>query len=80
MYYVYAIKSTKRNYIYVGITNDLERRLSEHNNGLSITTKPYSPFLLIVAEELDTRIEARKREKLLKSGVGKEYLNRLLEK
>jgi putative endonuclease len=33
MYYVYAIKSLTRNYIYVGMTNDIERRVIEHNNG-----------------------------------------------
>ena len=79
MYYVYAIKSTTRNYIYVGLTNDWERRLKEHNNGLSTATKPYRPFVLLLLEEVETRIEARRREKYLKSGVGKEYLKQLLK-
>ena len=77
MYYIYAIKSTSRNYIYVGITNNLERRLSEHYNGLSKTTKPYRPFILLLKEEVKNRIEARIREKYLKSGIGKEYLKSL---
>ena len=63
MYYVYAIKSISRNYIYVGMTNNLERRLNEHNNGKNKTTKPYSPFILLRAEEIENREEARKREK-----------------
>jgi hypothetical protein len=33
MFFVYAIKSLSRNYIYVGLTNDVEKRLKQHNNG-----------------------------------------------
>lgn len=78
MFTVYAIKSLNKNYIYVGLTNDIERRLNEHNNGNNKTTKPYRPFVLIYSEEVNTRIEARKREKYLKSGIGKEFLKKLI--
>jgi putative endonuclease len=78
MYYVYAIKSTVRNYIYVGITNDLERRLEEHYKGFSKTTKPYRPFELLYTETVENRVEARKREIYLKSGIGKEFLKNLI--
>ena len=71
MYYLYAISSTKRNYIYVGITSNIERRLNQHNSGYNKTTKSYRPFELIYQEELGTRIEARKREKYFKSGIDK---------
>ena len=77
MYFVYAIKSLQRNYIYTGLTNNLERRLSEHNNGYNKTTKPYTPFMLIYSERFETRVEARKREKYLKSGSGKEFLKKI---
>ncbi len=40
--------------------------------GYEKTTKPYKPFILIYSETADNRIEARKREKYWKSGVGKE--------
>jgi putative endonuclease len=78
MYYVYALKSRTRNYLYVGMTNSLSRRLSEHNDGKNKTTKPYRPFLLIYSEKAASRIKAREREKYLKSGVGKEFLKTLL--
>jgi putative endonuclease len=78
MFTVYAVKSLNKNYIYVGLTNDIERRLNEHNSGNNKTTKPYRPFVLIYSEELNTRIEARKREKYLKSGIGKEFLKKLI--
>lgn len=78
MYTVYAISSLSRNYIYVGMTNDLERRLSEHNNGQERTTRPYAPFKIIHTETLESRSTARQREKVLKSGSGKEFLKSLL--
>ena len=77
MYYVYAISSLARNYIYVGLTDNLERRINQHNSGRSKTTKPYAPFVLIYHEEHETRPEARIREKYLKSGIGKEFLKSL---
>ncbi len=78
MYFIYAIKSNSRNYIYVGITNSLKRRLVEHNEGKNKTTKPYGPFELIYFEEANNRLKAREREKYLKSGVGKEFLKSLI--
>ncbi len=74
MYYVYAIRSLAKNYIYVGMSNDFERRISEHNSGQNRSTKAYKPFVLIYKEEFVTRVDARKKEKYLKSGVGKEFL------
>ena len=74
MYYVYAIKSLVRNYIYVGLTNNIERRITEHNSGENRSTKAYRPFIIIHKEKFENRIEARNREKFLKSGIGKEFL------
>ena len=78
-YCVYALKSLERNYIYVGMTNNVERRLVEHNNGYNKTTKPYRPFVLILTEEFSSRPEARSREKELKTTTGKRFLNKLLD-
>ncbi|MBU2493961.1 MAG: GIY-YIG nuclease family protein [Bacteroidetes bacterium] len=77
MYYVYAIKSISKNYIYVGMTSNLIKRLEYHNKGYEKTTKPYSPFNLIFTESFDNRIDARVKEKYLKSGIGKEFLKTL---
>jgi len=79
MYIVYAIKSQSRNYIYVGMTSNLEERLHRHNAGYERTTKPYRPFTLIYQEEVDTRMEARKREKYFKRGIGKDFLKKLIQ-
>ena len=59
------------------MTQDIEQRISRHNNGLERTTKPYEPFVLLYKEVHSNRIEARKREKYWKSGVGKEQLREI---
>jgi putative endonuclease len=63
----YAIQSITRNYIYVGMTNDVERRLKEHNSGKNRSTKAYRPFELFYTKSFETRMEARLHEKMLKS-------------
>ena len=75
-WHTYALRSLARNFIYVGLTSDLARRVKQHNNGKEQTARPYRPFRLILSEEFDTRAEARQREVYLKSGVGKEFLKR----
>ncbi len=74
MYNVYAIKSTIKDWIYVGMTSNLEERLKKHNAGHNKSTKPYAPFTLVYSELQPDRISARKREKYLKSGSGKRWL------
>lgn len=76
--YVYAIKSELRKYIYVGLTNNPERRIKQHNNKKEKTTRTFTPFKTILIEKYPTRLDARKREKYLKFGIGKEYLKSLL--
>ena len=73
-FYVYAIKSLIRKYIYVGLTNSIERRIDEHNKGKNRSTKSFRPFKLIYSEKFETRMEARAKEIYLKSGIGKEFL------
>ncbi|MCK5059947.1 MAG: GIY-YIG nuclease family protein [Candidatus Pacebacteria bacterium] len=77
MFFVYAIKSSVRNYIYVGLTNNLARRFGEHNSGRNKVTAPYFPFKLIYSKKFSSRVEVRKVEKYLKSGIGKERLKNL---
>ncbi len=79
MFYVYAISSLRHNYIYVGMTENIENRIKRHNDGRERTTKFYSPFELIFSEVCETRQEARTREKYWKSGIGKEKLRAIRE-
>jgi putative endonuclease len=81
MFYIYALSSINRNYIYVGMTENLDDRVERHQSGREKTTRAYRPFKLIFIEELDVeRKKARKREKYWKSGVGKEKLRRIRDK
>jgi putative endonuclease len=77
MFYVYVISSLTRNYIYVGLTDNVERRINEHQSGKNKTTKPYKPYKVILIEQFETRVKARMKEKYLKSGIGKEFLKTL---
>ena len=67
MYYVYILKSLKDNNFYIGTTNNVQRRLKEHNSGKSKSTKSRIPFKLIYKEKYKTLSEARKREWYFKS-------------
>ncbi len=66
MYYVYILKSRKDGNLYIGSTNDLKRRLDEHNNGLVFSTKSRRPFELVYYEAYKSEKDARNREKNLK--------------
>jgi putative endonuclease len=77
MFTVYSLKSEKDGRIYVGFTQNIARRLKEHNSGNTRSTKGWLPWNVIYTEEVDSREKARAREIYLKSGVGKEFLKSL---
>lgn len=72
--FVYVLQSQKDGRLYVGISANTEKRLLDHNAGRTKSTKGYRPWKLIHVEEYPDRTTARKREKYLKSGYGKQWL------
>ena len=78
MWVVYVLKSTVNGRSYTGSTNDINRRLSEHNSGKSKYTRSTRPFILIHKEAYNTRLEARRRELFLKSGKGRKIVKEIL--
>jgi len=66
MFYVYILKSKKDHNLYIGSTNNLEHRISEHDSGLVFSTKLRKPFILVYYEAYASEKDARKREKNLK--------------
>ena len=78
MFYVYVLKSLKNGRLYTGSTNNLERRLLEHNSGQTRYTKYAGPFELIYKEVYNTNHEVVRREKFLKSGKGRKILKEIL--
>ena len=75
MYYVYVLWSSKLKKRYVGSTGDVEKRLLEHNRGCNKFTKGGIPWIKIYEEEYTTKTEAVRREKFLKSGQGRAWLD-----
>lgn len=76
--YVYIIRSVVDRKLYIGCTDDLKRRLREHNAGLSFATKTRIPFDLIYYEAYPHRKDAERREKFFKTGWGRQYIKRAL--
>ena len=72
---VYVIKD-KLNRIYIGQTKDLIKRLKEHNSNKTKSLRNRGPFTIIYQETLNSRQEAVKREKSLKSGQGREWIKK----
>ena len=78
-YCVYVLQSKKDKGIYIGYTNDLKRRLEEHNKGLCPSTKDKRPFRVVAYEGYSSEIDARTRERRLKQfkNAYKELLKRI---
>jgi putative endonuclease len=68
--------STNYQKTYVGITENPTRRLSQHNNGSHFYTKRYIPWIIVHIEQYNNRLEARDREKYLKSAAGRKWLKK----
>lgn len=79
-YYIYVLQSLKDGNWYTGYTNNLKKRLKQHNNGKNISTKNRRPFKLIYFEGCLHEEDAKAREKYLKSGMGKRYIKNRLKK
>ena len=79
MYYIYVLKSLKSNKRYIGSTSkNPPVRLKEHNQGSNTWSKHNRPFRLLHVEIFVTKTEALRRERFLKSGQGRKYLDQNL--
>jgi putative endonuclease len=82
LFFVYVIYSTNANKSYIGQTDDLKKRILQHNdpsNKFSLYTKRFKgPWELLYSEKLNSRSEALIREKYLKSGAGRRFLAKTL--
>jgi len=80
MWYTYIIQSKKDQKLYTGMSNDLRKRLLQHNDGKSTYTKGRGPFTLVYYEACLNQDDARSRELYLKSGMGKRYIKNRLKR
>ncbi len=81
MYFVYVLQNPE-GILYKGQTDDLKKRIVQHNTNDDFPsyTKGKGPWILVYKEEFLTRKEAVAREKFLKSGRGRNYLKKVIEK
>lgn len=79
-WYVYVLRSLINDYWYTGVTNDLRKRFSQHQEKKSTWTKRHAPYELIYYEACGSEEDARMRERYLKSGMGKRYLKHRLKR
>ena len=77
MYLVYVLQNSNGE-LYKGSTSDVEERIIYHNRGWSHWTKGRGPWHLVHSECFQTKTEALKRERFLKSGKGREYLHNII--
>ncbi len=73
-YYTYLLQSKKDGNFYTGYTNNLIKRIKEHNSKKVASTKNRTPFELVYWEGCLNQQDATKREKYLKTAWGKRYL------
>ena len=79
MFYVYVLKSLVNGKRYAGCTSKAPReRLAEHNKGCNQWTSKNRPFDLVYYEEYENKTKALKREKFLKTGRGRQFLDKTI--
>lgn len=79
-YYTYVLISEKDGNFYTGYTENLIRRYAEHNKGKNESTKHRRPLKLIYYEACLNIEDAKRREKYLKSGIGKKFIKMRIKK
>lgn len=80
-FYIYILYSHASSKTYTGLTNDVDRRLAEHNiTATKGFTLRYRPWTLIHREAFMTKHEAASREKYLKTGRGREEVKVIVQK
>jgi predicted GIY-YIG superfamily endonuclease len=78
MFTVYVLWSERLKKRYIGSTKNVDIRLSGHNSGKNRFTKGGIPWRVIHTESFISNSGCRKRELVLKSGVGRKYIDDML--
>ena len=79
MFIVYILFSQKLDKFYIGYTNNLERRLLEHNRNKGKFTDNGIPWQLVYKQSYASKSEAMAREKEIKARKSKAYIQQLIE-
>ena len=76
MWYVYVLRSARDKELYIGSTDDISRRLSQHNSGEIEATKDKVPLILEAFIAVKDQSKADKLESYFKTGAGRAILNK----
>ncbi len=83
MYYTYILQSETTDRFYIGSTDDLNRRIRQHNDPaylLSKTTKRFKgPWKLVYCENFESRSQAMAREKEIKAWKSRKMIYYLIK-
>lgn len=79
MFSVYILYSFSHDKTYVGYTNDLQRRIFEHNHAEKGYTQKCRPWVLAYSETVDDKSTALRRENYFKSGVGRVEIKKIID-
>jgi putative endonuclease len=77
MYYVYILLNEAKTRTYTGVTDDVNKRLAEHNAGRVKSSQLYRPYKVIHIESFETLGEAHRKEKYYKSTTGRRKLKEI---
>lgn len=77
-YYVYILLSLRDRRFYIGLTNDLKRRIAEHKQGKNVSTAKRLPIELIFYEAFLSKKDAERRERYFKTTKGKTTLRQMI--
>ncbi len=79
IWYTYVLYNKKLNKFYIGSTNNLKRRIKEHQNSKTQTTSMGGKWNLVYYEACLAKKDAQERERQLKTGFGRGYLRKRLK-
>ena len=80
MYFIYILLNELKTRTYIGVAEDVEKRLKEHNAGRVKSSKPYRSYKIIHTESFNTLSEARQKEKYFKTSTGRRKIREMFFK
>ena len=76
---VYVLQSIKNKRYYIGSTDNIERRMKQHNSGYVSSTKNIMPLKLVLFQKCDTLADARKLERKIKNFKRRDFIEKMIK-